>query len=58
MQLIESPAVNLEASGTRALLKIEHGRLYTSEPDVCRRQVLTYNDGPHTEIIFLIAVDS
>ena len=24
MQLIESPAVNLRASGTRALLKIEH----------------------------------
>ena len=26
-------------------------RLYTSESDVCRRQILTYNDGPRTERI-------
>ena len=34
-------------------------RLYTSESDVCRRQILTYKDGPRTERIekFLIAVD-
>ena len=24
-------------------------RLYTSESDVCRRQILTYKDGPRTE---------
>ena len=24
-------------------------RLYTSESDVYRRQILTYKDGPHTE---------
>ena len=35
------------------------GRLYTSESDVYRRQILTYKDGPRTEIvkIFLMAVD-
>ena len=26
-------------------------RLYTSESDVCRRQILTYKDGPRAEII-------
>ena len=25
------------------------GRLYTSESDVCRRQILTYKDGPRTK---------
>ena len=42
----------------------EHGyqrgdRLYTSESDVCRRQILTYKDGPRTERIkiFLMAAD-
>ena len=34
-------------------------RLYTSESDVCRRQILTYKDCPRTERIklFLMAVD-
>ena len=34
-------------------------RLYTSEYDVCRRQILTYKDGPHTEItkLFIMVVD-
>ena len=34
-------------------------RLYTSESDVCRRQILTYKDGLRTEIniAFLLAVD-
>ena len=34
-------------------------RLYTSESDVCRRQILTYKDDPRTERmkIFIIAVD-
>ena len=26
-------------------------RLYTSESDVCRRQIMTYEDGPRTERI-------
>ena len=32
---------------------------YTSQFDVCRRQMLTYRDDPHTEGIkhFLMAVD-
>ena len=25
------------------------GRLYTSEPDVYRRQIMTYKDGPRAE---------
>ena len=35
------------------------GRLYTSESDVHRRQILTYKDGPRTERIqiFLVVVD-
>ena len=35
------------------------GRLYTSETDVCRRQILMYKDGPRTESFktFMIAVD-
>ena len=35
------------------------GRLYTSEFDVCRRQILMYKDGRRTEGItsFMIAVD-
>ena len=34
-------------------------RLYKSESDVCRRQILTYKDGPCTERIqiFLVAID-
>ena len=34
-------------------------RLYTSESDVCGRQILTYKDDPRTEIIeiFIMAVD-
>ena len=36
-------------------------RLYTSESDVCRRQILKYKDDPRTERkkikIFLMAVD-
>ena len=34
-------------------------RLYTSESDVCRRQILTYKDGPCTERIknMIMAVD-
>ena len=34
-------------------------RLYTSESDVCRRQILTYKDGPRTERveIFIMTVD-
>ena len=34
-------------------------RLYTSESDVCRRQIMTYKDGLHTERIktFITAVD-
>ena len=34
-------------------------RLYKSESDVYRRQILTYKDGPRTEIIkiFILAVD-
>ena len=34
-------------------------RLYTSESDVCRRQILTYKDDPHTERIktFIMAVN-
>ena len=34
-------------------------RLYTSESDVCRRQVLMYKVGPRTEIIiiFIMAVE-
>ena len=48
------------------ILKHEHkiqtfqrgDRLYTSESDVCRRQILAYKDGPRTERIniFLMAV--
>ena len=32
---------------------------YTSESDVSRRQILTYKDGPHMEIItiFILVVD-
>ena len=35
-------------------------RLYTSEPDVCGRQVLTYKDGPRAENIerFIMIIDS
>ena len=34
-------------------------RLYTSESDVCRRQILTYKDGLRAEIntIFIMSVD-
>ena len=34
-------------------------RLYTSESDVCRRQILTYKDGPRTERIkiFIMNID-
>ena len=34
-------------------------RLYTSKSDVCRRQILTYKDGPRAERIkiFLMVVD-
>ena len=34
-------------------------RLYTSESDVCRRQILTYKDDPRTERIniFIAAID-
>ena len=34
-------------------------RLYTSESDVCRRQILMYGDGPSTEriIVFIMAID-
>ena len=34
-------------------------RLYAAESDVCRRQILTYKDGPRTEIIkiFIMVVD-
>ena len=28
-------------------------RLYTSESDVCRRQILTYKDGPHSDSVKL-----
>ena len=33
--------------------------LYMSESDICRRQILTYKDGPHIERIktFIMAVD-
>ena len=31
-------------------------RLYTSKSDVLRRQILTFNDGPRTEI-FILVVD-
>ena len=35
------------------------GPSYTSESDVCRRQILTYKDSPRAEriIIFLMAAD-
>ena len=34
-----------------ALLPFQCGdRLYTSESDVCRRQILAYKDGPRTEL--------
>ena len=35
-------------------------RFYTSESDVCRRQILTYKDDPRTERIkiFIMAVDT
>ena len=41
------------------LILTARGRLYTSESDVCRRQILTYKDGPRAEknTIFLVAVD-
>ena len=34
--------------------------LYTPESDVCRRQILTYKEGPHAERvkIFLMAIDT
>ena len=34
-------------------------RFYTSESDVCRRQILTYKDGPRTEgiKILIMALD-
>ena len=40
-------------------LNINPSRIYTSESDVCRRQILTYKDGPRTERIkiFLMVVD-
>ena len=42
--------------GDRLYARIGH--LYTSESDVCRRQILTYKDGPRTERIkiFLMVV--
>ena len=47
--------------GSRALtvyLFQRENRLYTSESDVCRYQILKYKDGPHTEIkIFLMVVE-
>ena len=52
------PADKVRSSN--AGLTIRH--LYTSGsdayPDVCRRQILTYKDDPHTEIIiiFIIAI--
>ena len=45
---------------TYILEPFQHGEhLYTSESDVCRRQILTYKDGPRTErnTIFLMVVD-
>ena len=35
-------------------------RLSTSESDDCRRQILTYKDGPRTDIIklFIMTVDT
>ena len=39
--------------GSTAIINIcilsVRGQLYTSESDVCRRQILTYKDGPRTE---------
>ena len=43
-----------------SLLPSQRGdRPYTSESDVCRRQILTYKDGPRTERtkIFLLTAD-
>ena len=31
-------------------------RLYTSESDVCRRQILMYKDGPHAERIKIFVI--
>ena len=30
-------------------------RLYTSESAVCRRQILTYKDGPHAERVTILS---
>ena len=38
------------------LIFLVRGRLYTSESDVYRRQILTYKDGPRTERVNLTIV--
>ena len=45
--------------GTNRRLERDRDRIYTSESDVCRRQIQTYKDGPRSEKneIFLIAAD-
>ena len=51
---------NFKDTTEQSLQRFQRGdRLYTSESDVCRRQILTYKDSPRTERtkIIIIAVD-
>ena len=67
MAVVRSPA----KSGTLSFCHVDNmpcmslpfqcgDRLYTSESDVCRRQILMYKDGPRTERIqiLIMAVDA
>ena len=43
--------------GCRKIKSVFSDRLYTSESDVCRRQILTYKDGHRAERNKIIVVD-
>ena len=51
--------ISLSQRGSSDLDLSARYRLYTSESDVCRRQIMTYKDDPRTKKkkIFIMAVD-